>query len=74
MELRVVEQCTDRIFRLRQWQTEILKILNLLCWEKAKNLSSTVDINVSILLQKRLRADREAVQFLPLSVCCKRYD
>ena len=54
MELRVVEQCTDRIFRLRQWQTEILKILNLLCWEKAKNLSSTVDINVSILLQKRL--------------------
>ena len=65
MELRIVEQCTDRIFRLRQWQTEILKILNLLCWEKAKNLSSTVDINVSILLQKRLRADREGFNF-----CC----
>ena len=63
MELRVVEQCTDRIFRLRQWQTEILKILNLLCWEKAKNLSSTVYINVSILLQKRLRAGREEFNF-----------
>ena len=63
MELRVVEQCTDRIFRLRQWQTEILKILNLLCWEKAKNLSSTVDINVSILLKKWLRADREEFNF-----------
>ena len=63
MELHVVEQCTDRIFRLRQWQTEILKILNLLCWEKAKNLSSTVDINVSILLQKWLRADREEFNF-----------
>ena len=61
----ITEQCTDRIFRLRQWQTEVLKILNLLCWEKAKNLSSTVDINVSILLQKRLRADREEFNF-----CC----